>query len=327
MITIPAPPICTARIGLRLLRPGLNRGILLEALGGRPMGISDLCARLMLESDTTLREQLDELERVDVIERRDKGQGSGGRYRLTAAGDGLVEVMALAGAWLTARPGQPLSPQSDAAWRAFAALADGWEGALIHHLLLRASSRAELLKAVPLSKEKLKRMLRRMQGAGLLKPLVGDARAPRYAVTAWARRAIAVLAAIAYWERAHLASTAEPVAAADGMIALLAALPLIRPSTEACGVCVFTVEVESDWPPPRSAAAWARLAEGRVTACRGGVPGMPPDAWVRGKVDAWLEAVVNGRRSGLHLGGDPSLAESALRSLHRELFGPSPFPN
>lgn len=208
MITIPAPPIRSARIGLRLLRSGLNRAVLLEALGRRPLGISELCARLMLESDTTLREQLDELERVDVVARREEGRGSGGQYRLTGAGDDLVNVMALAGAWLTARPGRPLNPQSDAAWRAFAALADGWEGGLIHHLLLRSSGRAELRKTVPMGKEKLKRMLRRMQGAGLLRSVDGNARAPRYAVTAWARRGIAVLAAIAEWDA--LTSRAQP---------------------------------------------------------------------------------------------------------------------
>ncbi len=324
MIAIPAPPILSARIGLRLLRQDLSRAILLEAGESRLLGISDLCARLMLESDTTLREQLDELERVDVIERRDDVRHSAGQYRLTAAGEGLVEVMALAGAWLTSRPGRPLSPESDAAWRAFAALADGWESALIHHLLLRPSSRAELAETVPLSKEKLKRMVRRMQGAGLLESVDRDARAPRYAVTVWARRAIAVLAAIVYWERAYLPSTAEAVAPTDGTIALLASLPLIRPPEEASGVCVFTIEVEADRPSARAAAVWAGLAEGRVRACRGGTPRVPPDAWVRGGVAAWLEAVVNDRRAGLHLGGDVSLAESALHSLHKELFAVSP---
>jgi DNA-binding HxlR family transcriptional regulator len=326
MIAIAAPPICSARIGLRLLRPGLNRAILLEAGRSRLMGVSDLCARLMLESDTTLREQLDELERVDVIERRrDDVRHSAGQYRLTAAGAGLVEVMALTGAWLKSRPGQPLNPESDAAWRAFAALADGWESALIHHLLLRPSSRAELTETVPLSKEKLKRMLRRMKGAGLLKSLEQDAPAPRYAVTVWARRAIAVLAAIVYWERAYLSSTAESVAASDGTIALLASLPLIRPPEDASGVCVFTIEVETDRPSPRAAAVWASLAEGRVRACHGGKPRVPPDAWVRGGVAAWLEALVNDRRADLHVGGNLSLAESALHGLHKELFKVSPF--
>jgi DNA-binding HxlR family transcriptional regulator len=324
MTVIPAPPIFSARIGLRLLRQELNRAILLEATGRGAVGVSDLCAHLMLESDTTLREQLGELAKVDVIERQDSGRSSAGQYRLTAAGDGLNEVMRFTGAWLTSRPGQPLWPESDASWRAFGALADAWEVALIHRLLLRSSSRAELLLTIPLGREKLKRMLRRVQGAGLIRPIDQDARAPRYVVTLWARRAIAILAAIALWERAYLPDTAEVVAASDGTIALLASLPLLRPPADIHGVCVFTVEGDAG-RVPRAAAVWARLEEGRVTACRCGTPPLPPDAWVRGGVGAWLEAVVSGRCASLHLGGDLTLAESALLGLHSELFSTSPF--
>jgi DNA-binding HxlR family transcriptional regulator len=288
------------------------------------MGVSELCARLMLESDTTLREQLEQLERVGAIERLGDARAGAGEFHLTAAGEDLIDVVALAGAWLTSRPGRPLSPEGDAGWRAFAALADGWEIGLIHHLLLRASSRAELLKTVPLSREKLKRMLRRLRGAGLLGPLEPDARAPRYAVTVWTRRAIAVLIAITHWERTHLRHTAEPLTASDGAIALLAALPLIRPSTAIGGVCAFTVEVEAGVPGPRSGAVWIRAADGRVTACRGGTPPLAPDAWVHGGTHTWFEAVIEDRPSILQRGGDPGLAQCALHSLHQVLFGAFP---
>jgi DNA-binding HxlR family transcriptional regulator len=320
MIAIPAPPIASARIGLGLLRPELNR-VILAALVTRPMRVSDLCAQLMLESDTTLREGLEELERVGAIERKEGDQAAAGEYSLTTAGDDLIEVMALTGAWLTGRPGRPLRPESDVAWRAVAALADGWRVALIQHLLLRPSSRAELLKTVQLSKEKLKRMLRRLQGAGLLKLLDRDDQAPRYALTDWGRRAIAVLIAIAHWERTHLQRAAQPITANGGAIVLLASLPLVRPPADAAGICVFTIKVEPTTPAPHSSAVWARLGDDRVTVCRTGTPPKPPDAWVHGDVDAWIEAVFNARPTALHLGGDSALAESALRGLHEELFG------
>jgi DNA-binding HxlR family transcriptional regulator len=320
VIAIPPPPIRSARIGLRLLRPELCRAILIDALATRPMGVGDLCGRLMLESDTTLREQLNELEGVGAIEKRQSDGASADEFRLTVVGEDLIEAMVLAGRWLTSRPGRPLRPESDAGRRAFAALADGWEATLIHHLLLRPSTKAQLQRTTLLSKEKLKRMLRRLQGAGLLGLMEPDARAPRYAVTIWARRAIGVLVAIGHWERAHLRETAEPVAASDGVVGLLASLPLIRPPVDADGICAFTVEVDDGEPGRRSGAVWARLTGGRVTACRGGVPPTPPDAWVHGGVDDWCEAVINARPSALHLGGDRTLVASAIHGLHQELF-------
>ena len=324
MIAIPAPPIRSARIGLRLLRPELARAILLDALATGPMSIGDLCGHLMLESDTSLREQLEQLEEVCAIEKLRSVGAPAGEFRLTAVGEDLSEAMALAGRWLTSRPGRPLSPESDAGRRAFAAFTDGWEAALIHHLLVRPSTRTQLQRTTPLSKEKLKRMLRRLQGAGLLRALEPDARVPRYAVTVWARRAIGVLVAIGHWERAHLRGTAQPVAASDGLVALLASLPLIRPPADAEGICAFTVEVGADATGPRSAAVWARLASGRVTACRSGVPSTPPDAWVHGGVDEWCEAVMHARPSTLHAGGDRALIAGAIRGLHQELFETSP---
>lgn len=320
MIVIPEPPIVSARRGLRLLRHELNRTVL-EALATGPLSVGELCARAMLESDTTLREQLDELEAVGAIERLRGDAGSAGEFGLTAAGGDLLDAARFVSAWLAARPEDSPSPQSDAAWRAFAALGDAWELSMIQHLLLRPSTKAELMATVPgLTREKAKRMLRRLRGAGLLRSRGAGGR-PRYAITGWARRAIAVLAAIAHWERAHLGATAAPIDACDGAVALVASLPLVRLPPGAFGVCAFTVEIGPDAPGPRAGAAWARLAGGRVTACRGGTSRARPDAWVRGDVDAWLDAVLKARLTSLHLGGDRGLAEAVVRGLHEELFG------
>jgi len=225
MTVIPEPPIFSARVGLRLLRTEPVRAIL-AAVATAPMRVSDLCARMMLESDTTLREQLDQLEEVGAIERKEDSSLSTGEFCLTPAGKDLLEVIGLAGAWLTGRPGRPLSPESDVAWRAIAALGDGWELSLIQHLLLQPSTRAELLETIPsLNKEKAKRMLRRFQGAGLLELLDRADPTPRYVLSEWGRQAVAVLIAIASWERTYLGDAAEPVAAIDGTIALLAPFP------------------------------------------------------------------------------------------------------
>lgn len=328
MIAVPPPPIASARIGLRLFRPELNRAILVEALAIRPMTVSHMCAQLMLESDTTLRVQLDQLEEVGVVANHGGGLVSGGEFRLTAAGDDLLEVMALTGAWLTRNPSRSLSPMSDASWRAYTALGDGWEISLIQHLLVQPSTKSELRATIPsLGTQKLKRMLRRLRGADLLELLDGsDLAVPCYGLTHWCRQAITVLVAIAHWERAHLDGGAEPVVASDGAIALLASLPLILLPTDASGICAFTVEVERTDPSPRSSAVWARLVAGRVTTCASGSSLTPPDAWVHGRIDDWLDAIINGRPGALRLGGNTGLAESALLGLHEELFGATVVP-
>lgn len=320
MLAIPEPPIPSARIGLSLLCSDLNRAIL-RAFGGGIMGVGNLCAHLMLESDTTLREQLDRMHAIGVVELKEQTRSHATGYRLTRAGDGLLEVMAYAGAWLTRHPGRSLSPESDVAWRAVRALADAWELSVIQRLLLRPSARRELSTTVPtLSGAKAKRLLRRLEGAGLLRRLARDEPVPRYAVTAWGRRSIAVLAVIALWERTYLRDAAEPVAATDGAVGLLASLPLLRPQGDLAGVCSFTVEGEAG-TARRSTAVWAHFADGGVTACRAGVPPGPPDAWVHGGVGAWLDAVIHAKPTSLKIGGDRALAEHGLLRLHEELFG------
>jgi len=323
MLAIPQPPIAAASMGLRILQPGLNRAIL-RALSEGEMSVSAMCGHLMLESDTTLREQLSHLELAGTVESKGDAPTARSAYRLTSAGEDLLEVMALIGIWLTGRPRRPLSPESEVAWHAVTALGDGWELSLIHHLLLRPRTKAELLAAIPvLGAGKAKRILRRLRGAGLVKALDGAGRAPRFALTAWARRAIAILAATVRWEGRHLTGTAEPVSASHGAVGLLATLPLIQVPGSPSGTCAFTVEGDPSAGPPRACAVWAAFDGGRVVACRSGTSPAPPDAWVRGGVDAWLRAVIDAHPAALHLAGDVALAERALNSLHVELFGTS----
>jgi DNA-binding HxlR family transcriptional regulator len=320
MLVIPEPPIPSARIGLRLLRPGLNRAILVAL--SRPMGIGELCAALMLESDTSLREGLEDLEGIGAIERCADSRRRNGQYRLAPAGDHLLRLMTFIGGWLSGRPGTGLSPESDVAWRAFATLGDGWELSVIQHLVLRPSTRVELAATVPcLGSEKTKRLVRRLWGAEILGPLDRDARVRRYAVTPWARRSIGVLAGIAAWERRHLGEEAQAVAASDGALALLASLPLVRLPGDAAGTCAFTVEGPAGGAGGPSSAVWSRVTGGRIIACQSGTSPGPPRSWVRGDVDAWLDAVIARRPTALHLGGDVDLAAGLIRGLNEELFG------
>jgi DNA-binding HxlR family transcriptional regulator len=319
MIAIPEPPIASARVGLRILRNDLNRSIL-EALDSGPLTAGALCTRLMLESDTSLREQLRTLEDARVVEGCSRSPHGTKSFRLSPAGDEFARVMGLAGAWLTRRPGPALNPESDAAWRAFAALGDAWELSLIQRLLVRPGTRAELTATVPsLNKQKVKRILRRLEGAGLF--VISDSadRAPRYLVSEWGRRSIAILSAISRWELAHLPHLARPLVAIEATIGLLAILPLIQRPNELTGVCSFTVQTEVHGPLPRSSAVWARMSAGRISACRIGRCPTRLDAWAFGNVEGWFNAVADGRPAALRVGGDRDLALGMLRGLHEEL--------
>lgn len=317
------PPIASARRGLLLLRSELNREIL-RALDRRPMTEAELKDWLVVSSRNTLRKHLKELLEGEAIERCElRGVPRGVENRLTSPGRGLLELLEIATRWVVAHPERPLESVSPVGWRAFAALADAWEAAILECLACEPHSEAELSEAiVDLGEGKIERELHRLLGAGLIEEVSGAGGETRYALTEWGRRGIGVLAAAGRWEATCLPERCEPISVHDAVVALLVALPLARLPERASGLCTLTAEVEPGSElRPRVGAVWARIEAGRVVSCAAGSPPSPPVAWVHGPFSAWFEAVVDGRPGALQPGGDRALVRALLAELHTQLFG------
>jgi hypothetical protein len=104
-------------------------------------------------------------------------------------------------------------------------------------------------------------------------------------------------------------------------VALLrAALPRITLSD--CAGATFVVTVET--PRGRDGEDAQRFGSLRVEVEQGGIIScvergeVPPDAWARGSIDAWLSALVEGEAGFLQVGDDRSIVDAHLLQLHAE---------
>ncbi len=314
-----APPISSARRGLDLLRKELNRQILTALARRGPMTVEELVTWLLLRARSALEGHLEELLGCGTLERYQRDGETA--YRLTAAGRGLVAVEQAATAWLLSHPQRPLDESSPIAWRAFSALADAWQSAILEWIVRRAPSEDEIAKGIAgLSPRTIKKHLRRLQGAGLIERRKGREGSVRCRLTDWGRRGIGVLAAAAAWEQAFVEDRVA-IATADAVAALLGTLPLVQLPADVSGLCTLTAGVDpGDDSRPRAGMVWAKFRHGRVVGCGEGAPGREPDAWISGTFSAWLAAVIDGK-DALGLGGDREFAATVVSQLHLRLFG------
>ncbi|HEX7278361.1 MAG TPA: winged helix-turn-helix transcriptional regulator [Solirubrobacterales bacterium] len=321
--SFPDPPVASTLLGLGLLSGELNRSIL-KALAVRPMTRNDLKGWLVLKSGSSLHRQLAELQDLGLVEKNDVPDAPRHvEYRLTPAGEALVEVVELTEVWLGVNPERPWEPVSPLAWRAVEALAEAWRSTLLHRLAAVDRSQPEQLEAVAahLGGQQLEGELQRLLGAGLLEQVGGDRNDGAYALSSWCRRGIGPLAAAGRWERDHVRERTKAISVHDAVAALLMTLPLVRLQSTTSGTCVYAIELGPEaGSGPRAGVAWIEFAAGTPKARGAGKAPGAPDAWVRGDLDAWLAAVIDRRPSALQVGGDAKLACDALHAVHEELF-------
>jgi DNA-binding HxlR family transcriptional regulator len=302
------------------LQGDLDRS-LFTALAGRRMTQSELKAWLLLGSGSALHRHLGGLLELGLLEKRSlEGAPRRVEYGLTAAGLALAEVGAAVESWLGRHPERPLELVGELGWRAFVALNEGWDSALLGRAVAAPRSRRELLEAADRRPERLRRHLRRLAGAGLLESAGSGGRDDAVLPTQWCRLGFGPLAAALRWERAHFPARAAAIPAPDAVLALAGILPLARPAGGLAGTCALTVRGDATPASPRRAgAAWARVGAGRVLDCGPGPLGEQPDAWVDGELEGWFEAVLDGSRRRLRIGGDAELAGALIAQLHHQV--------
>jgi DNA-binding HxlR family transcriptional regulator len=301
-------------LALSVLATPLNFQIL-KALSDHPMRLAELRKTTGLPAQTTLRGHLANLADLGVVRKRPTQQMPYAvENELTPMGRELLEVSARLQLWLGQAPDGPISLESGAAKGAVKALVDGWGSSMMRALAVRPLSLTELDSVIPdLSYPSLERRLSSMRIAGLVEAQSSNGVGTPYAVTDWARRGVAPIAAASHCELVHLGPARAPVTQADIEAAFLLATPLIGLSQPVAGLC--QLEVEAAAYLPRRAGIQVVLREGCVISCVSQLEPDPP-AYAVGPADKWFSAISDGKIADLSFGGSSRIAEDVVAGLH-----------
>lgn len=306
---------------LMLLAAPLN-GFLLQALAEEPKRQAELQREADAPAQTTLRAQLKHLVGIGTVNknRHDRFPGTI-EYELADSGRDLLAVAEVLERWLARAPDDALLPiGSNAAKAAVKALTEAWSATMLRALAAGPLSLTELDSLIAsLSYPSLERRLIALRRTGLIASCPGRGRGTPYAVTEWAREAIAPLAAAANWEQRHLAATSPPISGLDAEAAFLLTAPLLKVANGAAGSCRLAVEF-ANGHRRRLAGATVTVDRGEVASCAAELR-EGPDAWIAGSASAWLETLLDDAVDRLELGGNRHLALSLIAGLRAAQSG------
>ncbi len=310
------PPVPSATRLIRLLATE-SSGAILRALDAGPLRSAQLTDRLAEYSRRTIYRRLDELEQIRAVEqRRSATVPPAVAYELTVpAGRELLGVLeGAARAWLHQWHQGSVNEQR---WGLLSLLADGWDSAIMREVSREPRSLTELGVVSEMTYHQLARRVTRLAAAGLLERING-VRPVRYTLSEQARLGAILVAASARWERRHLLGGAEQLLVADAIALLRTILPLARLPEQAGATLVLTVQTDAAPAGPRRYGS-VRIEvddDGEIHCAERG--DLPPDAWARGSIDAWLLAIIEGDGSDLQVGGEHTLVEGQLGHLRAQ---------
>lgn len=326
------PPAARVRAGglvLSLCAGPLTVPILRAHADG-PLRFPELRERIGGAAQTTLRGQIAHLREIGALVKHESG---GMPFSVTNAlgppGLALIEVAGVLEAWLGQAPQGPVPLGSEQSKAAIRALIGGWGSTILRALAARPLSLTELDGLIPqLSYPAIERRLAAMRVARQIEQVPGQGGARPYAVTQWVRQAVAPLAVAGRCECRYLTDEAEVVTRIDIEAAFLLAVPLVILEDTGDRSCLLAVDpslgngekIGSARPHPGLAGVRVEIEEGRVTACVSRLES-ESKAWALGTVETWLDALIEGRRDGLRIGGDePDLVSALVAGLHGELY-------
>ncbi|HET7483999.1 MAG TPA: winged helix-turn-helix transcriptional regulator [Solirubrobacterales bacterium] len=321
---------------LSLLAGPLCGPILSAHLGG-PLRLPDLREQIGGAAQTTLRGQVGNLRAIGALERHVR---SGMPYtvenELTDVGRAILSVAEVVEAWLARAPHGPITFGSELAKGAIRSLVGGWSSTVLRVLAARPLSLTELSDAIPeISYPSLERRLSAMRASRQIEVLKETGKARPYAVTDWTRQAVGPLVAASRCECRHISEGTDPLTEIDIEAAFLLAVPLAVLPMGSTGSCQLVVDIgedeereepeeseEREEPIRQAAGVNVDLQRGEVTTCVSKLE-QDPSTWAVGPVEAWAEAIADGRFDNLRVGGrDEDLARGLIESLHRSLSMP-----
>lgn len=302
---------------LALLAVPLN-GLILQALGKRPMRLVELRTALGGPAQTTLRGHLRKLAEAGAIASQNGGPPSMVENELTDAGRELLEVTEVLAAWLRQAPDGPIPLGSVGAKGAIKALAGGWESTMLRAFATQSLSLSQLDRLISsLSYPSLERRLSAMRATGLVEPARSTGERTSYVITPWARKAAGPVAAAARFERAHLKEHTAPLKSLDVEAAFLLAAPMVVLSSRADGTCQLAAHTGRN--SQKLAGVRVVVDRGRIVDCVSQLDPKPRN-WAVGSATAWLDALVRHDIRKLRIGGDETLAHCLIRGVHDTLF-------
>lgn len=310
---------------LRLLSAGAT-GAILMALGEGPLRTKTLTQQVPGYAPRTIYRYANKLAELDVVEREEEpGVPSKVTHSLSdPCGTELYELVnRFADASLTRLPDGRIDAQ---AWASLGLLGDLWEAGMVEALACAARSPVELAQGEHgLSYHQVNRRAGLFKAAGLLSESEGKGRRRCYGLTEKTRRKMGLLVGIARWRHHHVvAEDEEGMSAAEMATVLRTALPLVE-LPDHKGECLrLSVLEEEGAPGTEGEEIWAEVeADGSVHSCA--EPPAEPDAWGRGRVAAWIAALMDGEANDILIGGEESLFSAALDGLYETLWSPAPF--
>jgi DNA-binding HxlR family transcriptional regulator len=296
------------------------------ALGEGPLRTKELTERVPGYAPRTIYRYAGKLAELEIVEREEEpGVPSKVIHTLTdECGAELHDLVnRFADVSMTRLPDGRIDAH---AWAALGLLADLWETGMIEELSCEPRSPTELARGPHgMSYHQVNRRAGLFKTAGLLREWEGPGRRRCYALTEKARKAMGLIFGIARWRHNHVVAEDEEGMTAEEMAtALRAALPLVGVDGHA-GKCLKLCVLREDEPSGSGdAIVWVEVEEnGALHSCS--PPAEPEDAWARGKIAAWIPAILDEDPHKVLVGGAEQLVGDALTRLSRALWAPSPF--
>jgi DNA-binding HxlR family transcriptional regulator len=305
---------------LRLLSSGAT-GAILMALGEGSLRTKELTERVPGYAPRTIYRYANKLAEIGVIDREEEpGVPSKVVHSLSEpCGRELYELVnAYASASLGRLPNGEIGAH---AWGSLGLLADLWESGMVDELNFGPRTATELARmGHGLSYHQVSRRASLFAIGGFIHELPDHGRRRRYALTEKARRAMALVAAIGRWRRRHVLLAPRTGLSPEETAGLLrTALPLVSLPRHAGKSFKIDVVSADHGPEDEGELVWAEVEpDGTVLGCAS--PDAYVDGWGRGRVEAWVDSVLDGPHNGLHLGGDGSLIKGCLTALHHALW-------
>jgi DNA-binding HxlR family transcriptional regulator len=318
-VEAPAPKaLRSAGRTLELLIIPLN-GLILKALGGKPMRLSELRIRLSGPAQTTLRGHLAKLIELGAVEKGGAGKEHlANENGLTEMGRDLLVVTVILEGWLAESPNGPITLGSEGAKGTVKALAGAWESTMLRGFAARPLSLTQLDRLIaPVTYPALERRLSAMRATGLVEAGGEGSEGTPYAVTSWGARGIGTIFAAARFEHRHMASTTKRLAPIDVETTMMLGVPQAVLAASADGVCSLMAETGRKGRP---AGVEVTIDRGAVLSCVAKVEPHPRN-WARGSSAGWLDAVVVYDIAKLRMGGDQPLVCGVVLGLHESIAG------